>query len=351
MKHKRLLLHIAFWGFYILFKTSQNVGSELAPLSNNLSIQDILPLFYAQLTLLLIKIPMVYAFFFIIDKYLEKTWSLLLSIFCGISILILCLIAYFPLRNFIILNIYHLEYSPSKSYSFVSIISALFILLFIASLAISIKAVRINIKQRAHEQALIKHKLESELQFLKAQTKPHFLFNTLNNIYALARKKSDDTADVVMKLSKLLRFMLYESHHKFITIRQEVQVLQDYIELEKIRFYKKLDLNFTREIDNLDQAIAPLILLPFVENAFKHGASESLDESFIHISLNLKSGILHFSVINSKNEIPEEINGDHLGLKNIKRQLELQYKIHELWMENNSNDFKVSLMINLNSHA
>ena len=115
----------------------------------------------------------------------------------------------------------------------------------------------------------MRKKLETELQFLKSQTNPHFLFNTLNNIYALARKKSDSTADAVMKLSKLLRFMLYESQKKFISITDEIQVLDDFIELEKIRYGEKLQLIFNKSIDNESHPIAPLILLPFVENAFK----------------------------------------------------------------------------------
>lgn len=141
--------------------------------------------------------------------------------------------------------------------------------------------------------------MNTELQMLRNQINPHFLFNTLNNIYALTRKKSDKAPEVVMKLSELLSFMLYKSRVDTITLQEEIRVLEDYIELERIRYNERLTVSFTKQIDDPSQRIIPLLFLPLVENAFKHGVSESRFDSFVHIDLKLKDGFLNFSIENS----------------------------------------------------
>jgi len=222
---------------------------------------------------------------------------------------------------------------------------------FASSAAAVIRQVRLQLADKEKEKILIKEKLETELKFLRSQTNPHFLFNTLNNIYALARKKSDETADVVMKLSKLLRFMLYESSNQQIRISDEIRMLDDYIELEKIRYNDRLTVSFLREIDNDSQMIAPLLLMPFVENAFKHGASESRFESFIHLDMKLQKGRLDFNIENTKESNGKKHNEENIGLTNVRRQLELLYKEHEVTVENEALLFKVCLKLNLGSYA
>ena len=235
--------------------------------------------------------------------------------------------------------------------SFQSIVYIAFLLSFTSGIALAIKLIRINIREREAEQEKAKQRLETELRFLKAQTNPHFLFNTLNNIYALARKKSDHTADVVMKLSKLLRFMLYETQKPFIPIADELKVIESYIELEKIRYNDRLKITFNTTIDDPETPIAPLILLPFIENAFKHGAGETMYESFIHIEVKLQNEALYFCVENAKSEDTPLSISDKIGLNNIKRQLELLYSEHILDIENKASTFKIVLQLNLNNHA
>jgi two-component system, LytTR family, sensor kinase len=217
--------------------------------------------------------------------------------------------------------------------------------------AIVIKQFRLQLADKEKEKNLVRDKLETELKFLRNQTNPHFLFNTLNNIYALARKKSDKTADVVMKLSKLLRFMLYETKNEQIPISDEIKVLDDYIELEKIRYNDRLTISFIREIDNDNEQIAPLLLIPFVENAFKHGASESRFESFINLEMNLQDGILQFNIENTKEQNGKKTNDENIGLTNVRRQLELLYKEHEVFIKCEDAVFKVFLKINLRRYA
>ena len=217
--------------------------------------------------------------------------------------------------------------------------------------AIMIKQIRLQLAAKERENNLVRDKLETELKFLRNQTNPHFLFNTLNNIYALARKKSDETADVVMKLSKLLRFMLYETKSERIRISDEVKVLDDYIELEKLRYNERLTLSFIREIDDENEPIAPLLLIPFVENAFKHGASESRFESFINLEMTLIGGILEFNIENSKEDVCRKANDENIGLTNVRRQLELLYREHEVSIRSEASVFKVFLRINLRQYA
>ncbi|GAO45622.1 putative two-component histidine kinase [Flavihumibacter petaseus NBRC 106054] len=222
---------------------------------------------------------------------------------------------------------------------------------FVAGTATAIKLLVGQLRSKEREKELVRDKLETELKFLRQQTSPHFLFNTLNNIYALARKKSDNTADVVLRLSSLLRFMLYESRQPVIRIADELNILDGYIELERIRYNHRLSIAFNREIDDPNQKLAPLILLPFVENAFKHGISESRFDSFIHMNLQLKGEKLEFRIENSKENGEAEKLRENIGLSNVRRQLELLYPEHELRVNNHTDRFEIHLSVNLNSHA
>jgi len=223
---------------------------------------------------------------------------------------------------------------------------------FPAVLLMSLKYVDVQVAAKEAEKNLIKEKLSAELLFLKNQLHPHFLFNTLNNIYALTRKKSDKAPEVVMKLSGLLSFMLYEVARETIPIEKEINFLEDYISLEKIRYTETdLAISFTKFIDEPLQPIAPLILLPLVENAFKHGASENHFDSFIQIGMILENQHLKFRVRNSYEEKPEENKKNAIGLHNTKRQLELLYKEQNLHIQMEDNVFDVLLTINLKSYG
>ncbi len=130
-----------------------------------------------------------------------------------------------------------------------------------------------RLKQAA--QTLRIEKQQAELIYLKSQTNPHFLFNTLNNIYSLARDKSDLAPESILRLSKILRFMLYETGGAYIAIEQELKIITDYIELEKLRYDETLLINLNHDLEDMRQALPPLLLIPLVENAFKHGVSET----------------------------------------------------------------------------
>jgi hypothetical protein len=175
------------------------------------------------------------------------------------------------------------------------------------------------------EAALRIEKSEAELVALKSQLQPHFLFNTINNLYALARKKSDKTAPVALKLAHLLRYVLYESAKPTVRVEQEIQLLQDYIELEKLRFdTERLAVNLNIDLDDPQQPITPLLLLPLIENAFKHGVGETREQAWVNVSIVLKNNVLEAGIQNSKStELPKNESG--IGLKNLRCQLELLY--------------------------
>src|SRR5258707_12502413 len=143
------------------------------------------------------------------------------------------------------------------------------------------------IKLKASAQRLLIEKQAAELNYLKSQTNPHFLFNTLNNIYSLARDKSDLAPESILRLSKMLRYMLYETGGKYIAIEQELKIISDYIALEKLRYDDSLRINFNHDIEDMKQALPPLLLIPLLENAFKHGVSETRNQPFVDIHLSV----------------------------------------------------------------
>jgi sensor histidine kinase YesM len=208
------------------------------------------------------------------------------------------------------------------------------------------------VKLKQAEQQLRIEKQAAELNYLRSQTNPHFLFNTLNNIYSLSRDKSDLAPESILRLSKLLRFMLYETGGDYIAIEQELKIISDYIALEKLRYDESLRINFNYDIEDMKQALPPLLLIPLVENAFKHGVSETRNQPFVDIHLSVKNRQLKFVVKNStETPVAEAGVRESIGLSNLRRQLELLYKEYELSALPANSVFTAILRINLASHV
>jgi sensor histidine kinase YesM len=349
---KRVLLHSVFWLVYLLQDTVLEVewvGPALKNIPDN--VQFLMAL-KAAIAAWLPKLLFTYFILYVAIKQILAGRIKLHWIILQVMVAVIITIVFYRLLFVYYINpVVYLNLLTKRPLFYVlGILLAVMDIGFVSGVAITLKLLRMQLLTREREKNLIKEKLEAELKFLRHQTNPHFLFNTLNNIYALARKRSEHTAEVVLRLSKLLRFILYESKSNLITVADELKILDDYIELEKMR-YERLTINFQRDIDDSTQKIAPLLLLPFVENAFKHGASESRFDSFISIQVKGQQGRLTFTIENTKeNNTSEEIR-DNIGLCNVRRQLELMYKEYDLQLTNEPHIFSVRLYINLTSYA
>jgi two-component system, LytTR family, sensor kinase len=215
-----------------------------------------------------------------------------------------------------------------------------------------IRHIYLHIKLKQATQQLRIEKQQAELNYLKSQTNPHFLFNTLNNIYSLARDKSDLAPESILRLSKILRYMLYEAGGAYIAIEQDLKIIGDYIELEKLRYDDSLRINFNYDIEDMKQALPPLLLMPLVENAFKHGVSETRNQPFVDVHLSVNKRQLTFMVNNSTGELPGEgALKENIGLSNLRRQLELLYTDYNLSVRQQGSVFSATLKINLASHV
>ena len=208
---------------------------------------------------------------------------------------------------------------------------------------------RWTIKQKAWMHAQ-QEKVSAQLQLLKARLHPHFLLNTLNNIYAFALHNSPKTPQMVLRLSSLLSYMLYECKAEEVLLEKELEVMKNYIELEKERYGEKIDISINIEGDIQDEYISPLLILPFLENAFKHGTSEHLDRPWMSVDVAVKDHILNCKVLNSKNElVPFHDNG--VGISNVKKRLEFLYPgKYDLKLTDEGEFFAVSLVLELKWH-
>jgi len=193
---------------------------------------------------------------------------------------------------------------------------------------------------------------EANLKLLQGQIHPHFLFNMLNNLYGLVKENTDSSRDVIMKLSELLDYMLYECDKPNVSLKNEIKFISNYIELERIRHDESFNVMLNFSANNNDIEIAPLILFPFVENAFKHGFHDP-ETSFIHIDLELNGKKLHFKIENSVSDTKKDryLNqeGKGIGHRNSRERLELVYKDKfQLNMSDDKKIYKVDLEIDLN---
>jgi LytS/YehU family sensor histidine kinase len=218
----------------------------------------------------------------------------------------------------------------------------------VAGFAAAFKLMKYWYEKEYLNSVLQKEKLDAELQSLKAQLHPHFLFNTLNNIYSITENVSRPASDMLLKLSALLRYILYECNRPLVKLPQEFKLIEDYIALEKVR-YKHIELD-VRLIDKAEgYNIAPLLLLPLVENCFKHGTSQVIEQPWINITTELKENIFAIKLINGK-PVGNGMNNftEGIGLSNVKKRLNLLYPgRHELVVIAEGEVFIVQLKLNL----
>jgi len=344
----RILLHILFWVAYVFALTYLNITSdarsfELLP---ELAFSQLYHHIATQVILLVVKVPFVYAALFLLDQYLHQKAKLLPVITILVGLLALSSILLNLVKRELILpyffDIHDSEYSLFSTGSLAYFGLAL---AFVTGIAATLKLMRWQHQTQLQVIALQKQMTDAELKYLKGQINPHFLFNTLNNIYSLALKGSEATAESVLKLSKLMRFMLFEATHTRILLKNEIALIEDYIELERLRYTDRLRIDFQYELDNDSQEIAPLLLIHFVENAFKHGVSETHQASFVDIKIKLRQGQLSVAIVNSVPLSASKSTSAQMGMENVRRQLVLLYPDHQLEVWNGADTFSIKLHI------
>lgn len=334
-------IHLLFWvGVYFFYNYFLGYGSQNTTYINRFS-----------LFLIPITMGISYFFlFFLIPKYLLSNKQKLFVLYTIYTLIV----SFF----FIVLSIlYALVFSDVFKINGTSPITKgfLFIILgvyFIVFIVISIGLIMNNYKSTLKNEDLKNKILESQLQlkeqelkFLKMQIHPHFLFNTLNTLYGFALKKSDDAPEMILKLSNLLDYILYQVDKPLVFLEDEISHIENYISLEKIRFQESLSINFIIETDLKNIQIAPMLLLPFVENAFKHG-SQINDVLKINIYLKTTNDFLFFEINNSTKNNSTLKKG--IGLDNIRKRLNMLYNNkHQLNIARNENLFNVQLKISL----
>ena len=215
-----------------------------------------------------------------------------------------------------------------------------------------IKMTKERFVQQRNLERLRKEKNAAELNFLKAQINPHFLFNTLNNLYALSEQGAEEAPEMILKLSEILNYTIYECAADQVPIHREWELIEHYADLESLRFSNRIEVRLISEIDEPRKLIAPLILISIVENAFKYGLSSKIENGKIDIQLNVQKGQLSFSVTNTYDrdlvkKMSRSKNG--IGNENLKKQLQLQYpERHQMTIDDSGALYKVDLQIQLN---
>ncbi|MFK7935710.1 MAG: sensor histidine kinase [Saprospiraceae bacterium] len=275
--------------------------------------------------------------YFLIPKYLLKnrlvSYLLLILLTVALNMLMVQFMFYYPEG--------YDDISP-----LVVIISDSVGTITLLGTAIGIKLFKFLLHEKQRRQEAEKMSLETEIAYLKDQINPHFLFNSLNNLYVQIRKRPHEAAESVLLLSDLLRYQLYDSAKEQVYLNGEIDYLKNYLELDKMR-RSHLEVDFTVEGTPNGKMVAPYLFLPFVENAIKHGAGVE-DKEFIRVEFVIEAEQINFKVINSKPERPTNHLAGGIGLNNVKRRLELLYpSSHELKIQDTEKEYQIELIIQL----
>jgi sensor histidine kinase YesM len=342
VQQKGITRHFLFWIGVFLLSIPENVIEREQPYINAL---------VYKICVLIPQILFTYfVAYFIIQKFLSKKKY-------AISLFLLIFGAYFfsVLARVLIIHIGEnlVRIPPFEQETLLEIITQFRFLLLhyvpvLSSTLFIFLAVKYFLNFKAVKEKELTYKSEkvaTELKTLKAQLNPHFLFNTLNNIYVLSLDNSPKAPQSIEKLSKILDHVLYKCNTKFVPLSTEIELIENYIELEKLRYDNRLEINFNNHLAQ-DGEIAPLILLSLVENAFKHGAGEDSGSPKIDINFHNTNAQFKFVISNTAFAASDQIERTPIGLKNIKKQLDLIYPNRfELQIDNSSTLFTVTVII------
>lgn len=320
----KLKHHIIFWSIYFIFNTLR-WGSYFNDYSY--SIKTNLIGFPIHMTLCYLNIYVFMPKFVFKKKYVTYVSFLILSLF--MMLLVKFNLTYYLVSENVWPEGTEVISKLTLNYSIDMMIGELYVITFVTAIKITMDW----LKEHKRLTDLEKLQLETELLFLRSQISPHFFFNTLNNIYALSLENSKKTPKIIIKLSELMRYLLYETKKKKQSLEKEIICIQNYLDLERIRFDEKLEVNMTISGDIKNKKIAPILLLSFIENAFKHGANKNIGKIRIDIDFNIIENFLYFRIANpipTETKYEQQLNkSSGIGLQNVKKRLALGYKTDE----------------------
>ena len=341
-RNRVVLLHLSFWCVYLSFFVYQVSSYQREAEIDWLRVMTIVCI---QLSFAMLLGYLNYFFFlprFLHDKNGVRYF---LQFFITFSILITLRLA--MERYFIDGFSGEARYLYSTRFVVQVITTNLFIVIFLGMIRFAVGWFEFEARQKSVEN----ERLTAELNFLKAQINPHFLFNTLNNLYYLAYTQSPKTTEVIAKLSQMMRYMIYDSNYPKVPLGKEIEYMENYISLERLRLNDQIPITVSVEGGNpQDFLIAPLIFITFLENAFKHGVSNNHPQAWIKVLIQLRDKECVYRVENSKmpSSKPEAGQKSGIGLQNVKRRLELSYPgKHKLTVENTVDRYAVQLNITL----
>lgn len=336
------LHHIVFWAVYFIFnflRWGSYYNDYLYSLKSNL------------LGFPIHIILTYYTIYFLIPKFIynRKIFTFILVLIPSIFIMVTLkyLLTYFLISNDVWPEGPE-THSLTLNYTVVMMLGELYVITFVASIKLTIDWLR----ESGRVARLQKEQLETELKFLRAQISPHFFFNTLNNIYSLSLEKSDKAPETIIKLSDLMRYVLYETKNRNQSLRKEIVFIKNYLDLEKIRYNENLQLDLEVTGDPKGKKIAPMLLVHFIENAFKHGANKNIGKVKIDIKIRIKEEFLYFRISNTKPKIHGQNLKKHsggIGLPNVEKRLKLRYgeAEYKLDIHEESEEYIVNLKLKL----
>lgn len=264
--------------------------------------------------------------YFLLPKLLFKKKQISYVLFFLVALVVFYVVRTELIFLFINDNVWPESQTPQRAYAFNHILVVFLIGIYDVALATTIKLTVGWVFDRKRIENLQAIQLKTELQFLKAQIQPHFFFNTLNNLYALTLEKSQQAPEVVLKLSKIMEYVLYDAKEPKVTLLKEIIYIQNYIDLERLRYGERLNVQVNMQGDIEDHIITPLLFLPFIENCFKHGAVDNNELNILIAFEVTEKNILNFSVVNNYNSGTQNKKKHGIGNENVLRRLELLYQ-------------------------
>jgi sensor histidine kinase YesM len=342
-KFRNLLLHLFFWAFLIALPIL------LGPNTNSNNPEEIRRsyfwIFYMT-SFTVINIPFFYLNTEVLLPKLLRAKGVIIYLLTLIGAIVFMLWVHEELFRWVYAHFFPGNHTGGGARRG-GLMRMIFQLLFYAAIGTSYRLISDRMKEDEQVKEQENERLKSELSFLRSQISPHFMFNVLNSVVSLSRRKPEMVEPVVVKLSELMRYMIYETNDSIVPILKELTYLESYIDLQKIRFGDDIRIDFTHEIGPKSSSIEPMLLIPFVENAFKHGVG-FIENPTIEIELKDSAKELTFHVANKKgaviNEKKDESSG--IGLANVKRRLELLYpNNHSLIVKESDDTFEITLTI------